>query len=197
MVVLCIIFFALPFLLRGARQSIDTMENKVADWLPKSFPETTELRWFRKHFVGDQFVVIAWEEDCHEGSEVFRRVRDQLRAESLDYQEREVFANIDDLPPKERNEMRTLKEAKRFADELALHTTGNYHEDYGPNRDRWLLGKDGQWFFINRTGNVFRWEGQNNIIAIGSRKFDDWTGRKKPPTGTHVRAFGDPLDNEY
>jgi predicted RND superfamily exporter protein len=33
----------------------------VADWLPKDYPETTELGWFRQHFIADQFVLISWE----------------------------------------------------------------------------------------------------------------------------------------
>ena len=35
--------------------------NKVADWLPKTFSETLELKWFRQHFVADQFVIVSWE----------------------------------------------------------------------------------------------------------------------------------------
>ena len=45
-------FFVAPLMFQGA--------HRVQDWLPKSFPETLELRWFRKHFVADQFVVVSW-----------------------------------------------------------------------------------------------------------------------------------------
>ncbi len=33
----------------------------MQDWLPKTFRETTELRWFRQHFIADQFVLISWD----------------------------------------------------------------------------------------------------------------------------------------
>jgi uncharacterized protein len=52
--------FAAPLLIQGAHRAIRSNTNKVADWLPKSFQETKELQWFRKHFVADQFVVISW-----------------------------------------------------------------------------------------------------------------------------------------
>jgi hypothetical protein len=53
-------FFAAPFLFQGAHRAIRSNTNKVVDWLPKTFPETVQLRWFRKHFVADQFVVVSW-----------------------------------------------------------------------------------------------------------------------------------------
>jgi len=58
--ILMAFFFAAPLLFQGAHRAIRSNTNKVADWLPKSFKETRELRWFREHFVADQFVVISW-----------------------------------------------------------------------------------------------------------------------------------------
>ncbi|MEX2306294.1 MAG: MMPL family transporter [Pirellulales bacterium] len=60
LLILMLFCFAAPLLLQGAHRAIRSNTNKVVDWLPKSFTETTELRWFRKHFVADQFVVISW-----------------------------------------------------------------------------------------------------------------------------------------
>jgi predicted RND superfamily exporter protein len=60
LLLLMLFFFAAPLLIQGAHRAIRSNTNKVVDWLPKSFKETTELRWFRKHFVADQFVVISW-----------------------------------------------------------------------------------------------------------------------------------------
>src|SRR3990172_7343821 len=59
--ILMVFLFAAPLLLQGARLAVRSNTNKVQDWLPKSFAETIELRWFRKHFVADQFVVISWD----------------------------------------------------------------------------------------------------------------------------------------
>ena len=59
MVLLCSVFFLLPFALRGARLALGDMQNNVADWLPEHYTETQDLREFRKYFYGDQFVVVS------------------------------------------------------------------------------------------------------------------------------------------
>ena len=48
-------------MLQGAQKAVKSNSNKVQDWLPKTFRETTELRWFRQHFIADQFVLISWD----------------------------------------------------------------------------------------------------------------------------------------
>lgn len=53
--------FVTPLLLQGAQKAVKSNTNKVQDWLPTTFRETTELRWFRQHFVADQFVLISWD----------------------------------------------------------------------------------------------------------------------------------------
>src|SRR5919106_3268468 len=60
LLILMAFFFAAPLLIQGAHRAIRSNTNKVVDWLPKSFSETQELRWFRKHFVADQFVIVSW-----------------------------------------------------------------------------------------------------------------------------------------
>jgi hypothetical protein len=61
LLILMLFAFATPLLLQGAQKAVKSNSNKVQDWLPKTFRETTELRWFRQHFVADQFVVISWD----------------------------------------------------------------------------------------------------------------------------------------
>lgn len=56
-----------PFALRGAGQALKSNRNEVSDWLPASYPETQELKWFRQHFVADQFVIASWD-GCHLGA---------------------------------------------------------------------------------------------------------------------------------
>ncbi len=59
-----ILFFTLalvPGIFYCAGKAVQSNVNKVEDWLPKSFNETKQLAWFRKHFASDQFVVISWE----------------------------------------------------------------------------------------------------------------------------------------
>jgi uncharacterized protein len=50
-----------PFIFYGAGKAVQSNVNKVEDWLPKTFAETTELGWFRANFPTDQFVVLSWE----------------------------------------------------------------------------------------------------------------------------------------
>lgn len=61
LVILMAFAFATPLIFQGAQRAVRSNTNKVTDWLPKSFKETTDLRWFRQHFVGDQFVVVSWD----------------------------------------------------------------------------------------------------------------------------------------
>jgi predicted RND superfamily exporter protein len=60
LLILMAFFFAIPLLIQGAHRAVRSNTNKVADWLPKDFPETQQLKWFRKHFTADQFVMVTW-----------------------------------------------------------------------------------------------------------------------------------------
>lgn len=55
------IALATPLIFVGAARAVKSNSNKVADWLPATFPETKQFVWFREHFVADQFVLISWE----------------------------------------------------------------------------------------------------------------------------------------
>src|SRR3954470_10361680 len=62
--ILVIVFFFVPFALRGARMAVQGMKNDVKDWLPKEFAETKDLEEFRQYFLGEQFVLVSWA-GCH------------------------------------------------------------------------------------------------------------------------------------
>ena len=86
MVLLCTVFFLLPFALRGARLGLSDMQNNVADWLPDDYTETKELGEFRKYFYGgDQFVCVSgpW---CKEGDARYTNFLRKLREESQEYE---------------------------------------------------------------------------------------------------------------
>ena len=53
--------FLVAFVPRGVRRAIEGNTNKAEDWLPASYDESKDLRWFRKHFIGEQFALISWE----------------------------------------------------------------------------------------------------------------------------------------
>ena len=50
-----------PVMIYAAYRTIQSNTNKVQDWLPATFVETGDLAWFRRHFAGDQFVIISWD----------------------------------------------------------------------------------------------------------------------------------------
>ena len=59
--ILVVVFFFVPFALRGARMAVQEMKNDVKDWLPREFEETKDLDEFRQHFLGEQFVLVSWD----------------------------------------------------------------------------------------------------------------------------------------
>ena len=53
--------FLVALMPRGARKAIESNTNKAEDWLPKNYAESVDLRWFRDHFLGEQFALVSWE----------------------------------------------------------------------------------------------------------------------------------------
>ncbi|MFO0872011.1 MAG: MMPL family transporter [Pirellulales bacterium] len=78
--ILMIVFFLVPFALRGARVSVQSMKNDVRDWLPSTFAETQEMTWFWKHFLGERFVIASWE-GCTADDETYRLMLRKLKME--------------------------------------------------------------------------------------------------------------------
>ena len=71
LLVLMVVCFLVPFALRGSRTAMENMQNDVKNWLPSDYPETQELNWFGKHFMGEQFIVVTWE-GCNESDESYQ-----------------------------------------------------------------------------------------------------------------------------
>src|SRR5688572_30762035 len=61
LLILVLVFFLVPFALRGARFAMQGMKNDVKDWLPKDFQETKDLDEFRRYFLSEQFVLVSWD----------------------------------------------------------------------------------------------------------------------------------------
>ncbi len=59
-VILSITLLSIPLVFYSAGKAISSNENRVEDWLPKSFDQTQRLVWFRQHFAADQFVIVSW-----------------------------------------------------------------------------------------------------------------------------------------
>jgi predicted RND superfamily exporter protein len=84
LLIMAMFFFVAPVVFTFAARTVRSNSNKVEDWLPSDFPETSELAWFREHFVGEQFVILSWE-GCRLGKEpnAYGATGDDPRIENL------------------------------------------------------------------------------------------------------------------
>ncbi len=197
LLILCVIFFLVPFALRGARMSLERMENNVKDWLPDSFEETKELAWFAKHFVGEQsFVLLTWE-GCSETDESFRLFVDKLQNEvqPADNQKTDADSPGDESDanaPRAVERAREIERARETGDHLGLYTTGNYYTNWGNLDEKWLRGADDSWYYITPNGELYRWHGRANVLGAMSRMFQRHILGHKTVHGDHVATFGRP-----
>lgn len=170
-VVLCLVFFWVPFAMRGARMAVGNMKNNVKDWLPAEFEETAELEWFRQHFLGESFIVATWP-GCKEGDPNFRRLEDMLELEVAPIEVRAAaLADTHDYLAPSADE---LAKAKSLADKLVLHyTPSDYagYENYGRQGERWLKGEGDLWYYILPNGELYRWSGRENMLGAAARMF--------------------------
>ena len=59
--ILAILIFLLPLVVVGAVKAKGNNRNDVKGWLPLEYPETQTYRFFRKHFQGEEFILVSWE----------------------------------------------------------------------------------------------------------------------------------------
>ena len=189
LVLICAVCFLLPFALRGAKLSLQDLKNNVADWLPDHYVETQELEKFAQYFdSGARFVVLSgpW---CKEGNSTFDKLRTKIREESLEHEETLRKTDPEEL------------QAHILGDELGLMFADEYHDDWGEQREKWLLGRDGQWYFITHEGRLYRWEHQNNVVEGVQLAFErSIHGKNKVDRSFFIKSFGAPpgeKDNEY
>lgn len=181
MLVLCMVFFLLPFFFRSARFAIDDVRNEVSDWLPPDFKETEELREFRNYFLGDQFVLISWP-DCNEDDQNFHRLVDAIRSESLEADSK--------LDAEERR-------AHQKGDELGWHFVGSYHQHSASEQEKWFQGNGGKWYYIKKDGSVYLWKGENDLIQGVTRYFTRQLTGHYEAKGDWVATYGTPQNNEF
>src|SRR5690349_4057756 len=59
--ILLIAVFLLPISFAGARRALNSNQNRVEQWLPDQYEETRIYQEFRKHFQGEEFVLVSWD----------------------------------------------------------------------------------------------------------------------------------------
>ena len=198
-VILCVIFFIVPFALRGSKLALERVENNIKDWLPSDFPETKELNWFGEHFVGESFVLVTWE-GCTEEDPRFELLTKKLRAEVVS-DSAENFLVGDPNDPIEQTKAIERLRARQMGDRLELATTGDYYEDWGGRGERWLLGAQGQWYFITPQGELVRWSGKSTVPGFVTRWIARVVTGRNQAQGQLEATLGEPstaeLTNEF
>ncbi|MDR1925611.1 MAG: MMPL family transporter [Planctomycetaceae bacterium] len=59
--IIFVVIFLLSFIGMGTNRTLKSNSNNVADWLPETFKETQEYKWFLQNFPYESFVVVSWE----------------------------------------------------------------------------------------------------------------------------------------
>lgn len=180
-VVLCGVFFAIPFFMRAARIAVEDVRNKVSDWLPPDFEETKELDDFRKYFLGDQFVIISWD-GCNRDNSAYTNLVRNLKRESVAY----------DGPLSDDE-----KRAHKMGDKLGWHSTGNFHKDFGSNNEKFFQGNKGQWYYITKQGKVYRWKGESALLNSIANWGTQMIWGEVELKGELIDQFGTPRDNQF
>ena len=196
--VICLVLFVAPFAIRGARLSLQRMENNVKDWLPDDFPETRELRWFSQYFLGEQFILATWP-DCTAADPRYqllvRKFESELAPANAEQELAEaVAAEGDDR--QRRAEAAERVRARQLGDRLGLLPTGDYHENWGGRRERWLQGSRADWYFITPEGELYRWSGAATFPALLWRTAQRIVRGSNTATGELVATFGEPSSPE-
>lgn len=212
LLILMIVFFLVPFALRGARMALQNMKNDVRDWLPQDFPETTQLEWFRQYFLSEQFVVISWD-GCtgSESDERYKLFLAKLEPElpptadtgNGDAPDAELTASDVEqqtdqaaVPEPERlaieSPLRQLGRTAFVGDQLGLIPVEPDHCNWGGLGEKWLQGNDGsgmQWYYITPQGDLYRWTGSNSLLAsLWRTARRQWAAVEL--TGELVHSFG-------
>ncbi|MGE3777146.1 MAG: hypothetical protein AB7F89_08185, partial [Pirellulaceae bacterium] len=143
--ILFLVCFFTPFILRGARDAVRNIKNDVKDWLPNRFSETREMEWFWRHFSGERFIIATWD-GCTGGpeDEAFHLFKKKLAPSIPPSKQDEVFP-----PPASKDVGATWLERRYnfIADRLGLYVTENDHFNWGGLEEKWLRGFEDKWYF--------------------------------------------------
>lgn len=85
---------------------------------------------------------------------------------------------------------RELERARTFGDQLGLFFAGSFHENWGGQQEKWLQGKDDQWYYVTPEGALYRWRSSGGGLARLWSKIS--RSRTPPLNGELVATFGAP-----
>ncbi len=175
LVILCIVFFLAPFALRGARMSLLRLQNNVKDWLPADFPETEDLEWFGRHFMGEQFIIVTWpgaSKDDPRFHQLVEKLSYEVAHPSPGMPETGETSDeallrqkpFEELTVAERAELERWR-AREIGDHLGLALLGDDYRDWAGRDEKWLRGFDDVWYFLTPEGELYRWLGRSNMMG--------------------------------
>ncbi len=174
--ILCLVFFLIPFGVRGARFSLQRMKNDVKDWLPSSFKETREVEWFAEHFLGGRFVMLSWP-GCSQDDPRYELFLKKLQAEIGDppgaseaLQAQEMARQDASFQPSD-EQLRNYEDlrARQLGDRLGLFTDGEYFQDWAGQQEKWLRGKGESWYYLLPSGELYKWRSSNTVLGAAWR----------------------------
>ena len=204
LLILCVILFLTPFALRGARMALQRMTNNVKDWLPSDFPETADLEWFGRHFLGEQFIVVTWP-GCTEDDERFQNFVAKLQNEispptpvggtsptasgpSDIVQTPPPFQELSPAQVREVNRQM----ARKLGDDWGLSAPEDYCENWGERGEKWLRGDNDSWYFITPEGELYRWKGRSDFLGYVKRTVQRSIFGNRSVKGELVATIGQP-----
>ena len=195
--ILCMIFFLYPFGTYGAKLALQGMKNDMKDWLPDGFTETKDLAWAGRYFVTDQgFVLLSWQ-GCSEDDERFRTFVKKLQQEVAPPTvpgEASNTADEDELTA-DQNLRLEIERARRVGDQLGLYTIPDDFQDWGGQQERWLKGRNNQWYFITPSGELHQWKGRENFLGWANRSIQRLL-RGKHVNSSYIDTFGTQTSTE-
>ncbi|MCA9123996.1 MAG: MMPL family transporter [Planctomycetales bacterium] len=158
------------------------LENNIKDWLPSDFPETKDLEWFGKHFIGERFILVTWP-GCTEVDQRYQLFDKKLESE---------IPPTDEEIAKYSPEQLAHERTRQMGDRLGLFSTGNYYENWGGLGEKWLQGHGGQWYFITPSGELREWDGDSNLGDFVVRSIKKRTGGEVA-TGKLIATVGESI----
>lgn len=177
--ILLIFFFLLPSAFRGARFAIAEKKNDIKDWLPADFPETVELDWFARYFMGESFIIATWD-GCTANDQRLALLTAKLRHESEQRQ-------LPETPDHQR--------ARQLADQLQLMLEPASMNNWAGQKEKWFATPSGRHYYITPDGRLYRWEEGSNAVGAAVRAVRRALGRYEPK-GQLIVALGEPSTSE-
>jgi predicted RND superfamily exporter protein len=201
LIILCVVFFLLPFALRGARLAVSRLQSDQAAWLPADLSESQDLAWLKQHFRGEpSFAILTWN-GCSDQDESYRLFVEKLKSEVLPEGETligdEDFASASDVGTTEEERaaraeerVRELTRGRQWGDQLGLFCAGSSYDDWGGQKEKWFRGTGESWYYITPEGDLFRWNGSTHLLGVLGRAIRRTVLGQRALDGTLMASFG-------